>query len=330
MSSNPHSSSSVQQQQNPSSHNNPSGQISVYIITGFLGAGKTTLLNSLLQQLKDQRNFVIENEVGQVNIDKGLIRGNVETIFEITNGCLCCNLDTDLYNALDQIARLPEKPDNVFIETTGIADAGNLTAIFHEEFVAQVFHLRKTLCVVDAEVIEDFIQRAAESARQIVSADLVVLNKIGKIGAAYLEEVRAMVRKMNPYAPVIESFDGSMDQNDLSLQTGVRPMFSLNTSQPATVHDISTVLFTSNELFDIEQVEIILRSSLFIYYKDIFRIKGYLQHKTGNWYLLQSAGKTISITEVSDYQEQSFLVFIGRKLTLEIAQRLLRPTMVKP
>lgn len=325
----PVSSSAFQQQPNLSSHLNNSERISVYIITGFLGAGKTTLLNSLLQQVRDDRNFVIENEVGQVNIDKGLIRGNVETIFEITNGCLCCNLDTDLYDALDQIARMPEKPDNVFIETTGIADAGNLTAIFHEEFVAEVFHLQKTLCVVDAEVIEGYIEAAAESARQVVAADLVILNKVGKVENQHLEMVRAMVRKINPYAPIIDSFDGSMTLKDLSLPAGTRPLFSLNPSRPDTVHDISTVLFTSEELFDIDQVEIILRSSLFIYYKDIFRIKGYIKHKTGQWYLLQSAGKTISINAINEALEQSFLVFIGRKLTNEIAQRLLRPAIVK-
>jgi G3E family GTPase len=47
--------------------------LNVFLITGFLGSGKTTLLNGLLQQLSDQQNGLIENEIGDVSIDKSLI-----------------------------------------------------------------------------------------------------------------------------------------------------------------------------------------------------------------------------------------------------------------
>lgn len=47
-------------------------KIPVTVITGFLGSGKSTLLNHLLTEKGDKNICVIENEFGEVNIDKTL------------------------------------------------------------------------------------------------------------------------------------------------------------------------------------------------------------------------------------------------------------------
>ncbi len=304
--------------------------ISVYIITGFLGSGKTTLLNSLLHQFDSGNNFIIENEIGQVNIDKNLVSGNLEQVFEITNGCLCCNLDSDLYNALDQIARMETRPDNLFIETTGIADAGNLSAIFREAFVQEVFDLKKIVCMVDVEVIEDYLEKTTEAARQIIASDLIILNKSNKPDQPTLAQVAESVRKLNPYAHNIHSADGSVPKERLTEPNPVKPLFHLDAAHPKTVsHDISTVFYEAEGEFDVEKLEILLKTSLTIFYQDIYRIKGYIKNNKGEVYLLQSAGKTLSITKTDQPVKASYLVFIGRKLTREIAHRLLKSALIK-
>ena len=45
-------------------------RIPVYLISGFLGAGKTTYLNHFIRSRAPKRIFVIENEVGKVNVDQ--------------------------------------------------------------------------------------------------------------------------------------------------------------------------------------------------------------------------------------------------------------------
>jgi G3E family GTPase len=304
--------------------------VSVFIITGFLGSGKTTLLNNLLSQFEKENNFIIENEFGQVNIDKNLVTGNYEKVYEITNGCLCCNLDSDLYSALDQIARLEHMPDNLFIETTGIADAGNLSAIFQEEFVKEIFNLRKIICMVDVEVIEDFLSKTSEAARQIIASDLVILNKSNNVDPKYLGQVGEMVSELNPYAHTIFSPDGTLEIARLSEPNPTKPLFSIDIRPEKTQsHDISTVFYESEGEFDVEKLEILLRTSLYIYYQDIYRIKGYVKNGDGKVFLLQSAGKTLSITKTTEMIEKSYLVFIGRKLTQEIAHRLLHSALIK-
>ncbi|MEL7428225.1 MAG: GTP-binding protein, partial [Bacteroidota bacterium] len=67
-------------------------KIPVQLITGFLGAGKTTFLNHLIQERPNERLFVIENEVGKINVDCELVMNGEEDIAGLTAGCLCCSL----------------------------------------------------------------------------------------------------------------------------------------------------------------------------------------------------------------------------------------------
>lgn len=103
-------------------------RIPVTVITGFLGSGKTTLLNNLLTQPHGKRIAVIENEFGEVDIDSELVakqevlEGTMDTITQLSNGCLCCTVRDDLIVALNNLwlRRKESKIDHIVIETTGL------------------------------------------------------------------------------------------------------------------------------------------------------------------------------------------------------------------
>src|SRR5258706_12772100 len=97
-------------------------RIPVHLISGFLGSGKTTLLQNLLNYCLTQgiKPAVLMNEYGEVNIDGELLRGQGNTVREMTNGCICCTIGGTLGLALQDVAA--RKPDVIFIEATGLAD----------------------------------------------------------------------------------------------------------------------------------------------------------------------------------------------------------------
>ena len=83
-------------------------RIPVTVLSGGLGAGKTTLLNHLLRNAGDRDIAVLVNDMGDVNVDADLIAEesevDVEGVTELSNGCICCELQDDLESA---VVRLP-------------------------------------------------------------------------------------------------------------------------------------------------------------------------------------------------------------------------------
>ncbi|MFR3499449.1 MAG: GTP-binding protein, partial [Paraclostridium bifermentans] len=48
--------------------------IKIDIVSGFLGSGKTTLIKKMLNDNKNEKVVVLENEFGQIGIDGELIK----------------------------------------------------------------------------------------------------------------------------------------------------------------------------------------------------------------------------------------------------------------
>jgi len=129
----------------------------VTIVTGFLGAGKTTFINQMINKYKDTRFCIIENEFGKVGIDKELLVSYQDTsIFQLANGCLCCNLNNDLIDLLAKLISISDKFDHIIIETTGIAEPEGIARTFLiEPQIQEYFKLNGCICVVDGNHYDD-------------------------------------------------------------------------------------------------------------------------------------------------------------------------------
>nr|WP_295872447.1 GTP-binding protein [uncultured Chitinophaga sp.] len=317
--------------------NNP---INVYLLTGFLGAGKTTLLNGLLQQSRDRRNIVIENEFGKVNIDASLVAAQIENIYELTSGCICCSLDNELLEVLGGILQLEEQPDQVFIETTGIADAGNIIGMFSIPDVKARFRLVSTICVADAENVETRLEQVTEVGKQLSCADVIVLNKTKDLPVPEQLRLQALLENINPLAYITATADGLVTMADMQPQERRIPAPAAGPSaggtsctMPAekTPHKINTVLFESPQPFDLQMLAFVLEMNFNVYTDQLYRIKGYVAVKDQpEKYLVQSTGNYLTIVPAGpwgDTPPSSTLVFIGKDLKSATIDRILRPAL---
>lgn len=177
----------------------------VTIVSGFLGAGKTTLLNHILTSDHQRRIAVIVNDFGSVNIDAELVTDVGEGMVSLANGCICCAIRSDLITAVLDVCNTKPKPDHIVIESSGVADPGNVYRAFLQPEIRTSVLLDGVITVVDAEQILNIPDQEMPLAKeQVDGADLILLNKTDLVSPAMLENVSTWVKTVNSSAQVLE------------------------------------------------------------------------------------------------------------------------------
>ena len=183
-----------------------SEQVPVTVLTGFLGAGKTTLLNRILTEHHGRKYAVIVNEFGEQGIDNDLVVDADEEVFEMNNGCICCTVRGDLIRILGGLMKRADQLDAIIVETTGLADPAPVAQTFFvDQDVADRTKLDAIVTVADAVHLNSQLGEHHEAEEQIAFADVVLLNKVDLVDEKGLENVKARIKKINPYAKIIKT-----------------------------------------------------------------------------------------------------------------------------
>jgi len=205
-------------------------KIPVTILTGFLGSGKTTLLNYILQEQKDKRLAVIENEFGEISIDDALLQKEKKTMAEkilvMDNGCMCCTIRGDLVNGLIQIMddmKKGSKIDGIMIETTGMADPVPIVRTFMTNpQLTQEMRLDAVIAMADSKHIigrlDDNVEegKVNEAYQQVAFCDKIILNKLDLITPETAILVKDRIRSINKFAKIVPAVRGRVKMTELT------------------------------------------------------------------------------------------------------------------
>lgn len=222
----------------------------VTVLSGFLGSGKTTLLNHILHNKQNLRVALIVNDMGEINIDANAVqRENMlsrteEKLVEMSNGCICCTLREDLIAEVEKLAK-ENRFDYLIIESTGISEPVPVAQTFSyvdlamnidlSKFskldtmvtVVDCFNFKKDFgtneLLVDRGWVDDNADRRTIVnllTDQIEFANVIILNKTDLVSAEDLLLLKAVIRKLNPSAKLIDTSFSKVDLKEI-LNTGL-------------------------------------------------------------------------------------------------------------
>ena len=320
--------------------------VPVTIVTGFLGSGKTTLVNRILREPHGARIAVVENEFGEVGVDaEFLTQTGDETILQLANGCLCCNVRGDLAKALHEIARVAQSAkaafDRVLIETTGLADPGPVIQTFlAETSIEAFFHIDGVVALVDARHAAEQAGRV-EFQAQVGYADRIVISKTDLVTTDARAELEDALAGLNPRALVVSCnlhevpidmvlehvFDTRGFSNDYVPPEEVRRALGglkLGAGNPLRLlgrarhtQEVRSYVFASDQPLDLDRLNAAIDALVALYGARLWRCKGVVQadgHRSR--LILQGVQGLVSIhggTLWRPYeQRRTVLVFIGQ------------------
>ncbi|KAL5051580.1 hypothetical protein BDW71DRAFT_171400, partial [Aspergillus fruticulosus] len=214
----------------------PQQRVPITLVTGYLGAGKTTLLNYILTEKHGKKIAVIMNEFGDsTDIEKPMtVNQNGQEVtewLEVGNGCICCSVKDSGVMAIESLMERRGTFDYILLETTGLADPGNIAPIFWvDDNLGSSIYLDGIVTLVDAKNILHLLDKPTPEETvpvedgkdghdydhdhdhsgpvlsmahmQISHADVIILNKTDLVTAEELEHVRDRVTAINSAAKI--------------------------------------------------------------------------------------------------------------------------------
>lgn len=171
-----------------------------------MGSGKTTVLiklaKALIESYQGEKKVplvIIENEIGEINVDSNLLGGM--KVQEIFAGCVCCTLSSDLTISINEIDREFD-PEWIIVEATGLAYPDKIAETIRKYSTGCKDVL--TITIADAsrwfeimEYMDVFL------LGQMKTGDIILLNKVDLVDDTTLLDIQVKLAELKPDVSVI-------------------------------------------------------------------------------------------------------------------------------
>ncbi|MBD3350304.1 MAG: hypothetical protein GF364_02350 [Candidatus Lokiarchaeota archaeon] len=254
----------------------------ILLIHGFLGSGKTTLLTQIISLLHDYRCGILQNEFGKINIDGRLISGKSLELIEISNGSIFCSCRHNEF--IEGLLKFSDiNVDYLLIEASGISDPSSMKRDLKivERQNIKSYEYIGSICVLDALNVLDLIQVTPIIGRQIRFAELILVNKIDLIDNSIYLQIKDEIRKINNDAFIIPTEYAVIQKGQLNKIFDIKTPEIIEDSINDSIERPLKMLLEKEE-----KVDKTLFNSVFNDIKEyIWRLKGFIKLKNGNFYI---------------------------------------------
>jgi G3E family GTPase len=285
----------------------------IYLLSGFLGSGKTTLLKRLLEdeKKKNRKVAVMMNELGKVSIDSNIVEEDV-ALKELLGGCICCSISDKLEAQLQSLL-WNEKPEVIYIETTGVAHPVEVLDAVLSPNLADQFIIKGVVTIIDGgrwlsrHNLSPQLQQLI--LEQVKHADFIIINKADTLTDSDQSKLTFEVQGINPNASCLLTTYSKVSIEQIR---GLNVTSKQGWKKTNVTSDLrlSTYVYTFKKSVDMDKFEDFLRALP----DTIYRMKGYIKFREDDYpYLFQySYGMPIYMKEGMNYPLN--LVFIGEKM----------------
>lgn len=284
----------------------------VYVISGFLGSGKTTLINNILESAPvNLKIMVLVNEFGAISIDREIIKTDPINVVDLSGGCICCGLFTELMASL-LFALDTLQADIILIESTGLAVPQEIA----RQALIPAFEGRIefggiiTLVEAKSMLSDDY----PIIMKQLKEANVVILNKIDLIDSSTLAQAWKKIKSAIPAESI--SFEASFARINYKeifsrrySDSHINIKYSkTNLSQFDSTAGFATVSFVRNSPLSMEMIYKLFKA----HGNEIIRSKGFLVTEKGD-VQLQFSENGLEIKDIQKPIKRSELVLIVRE-----------------
>lgn len=271
------------------------------VLTGPLGSGKTTLLRHILATVS-RKIAILMNEFGEIAIDTKIIQGKNVQMADLGGGCVCCSLLGEFEAAVNEVIDTVD-PDNIVVETTGVAEPDALVFDIQESLTK--VRLDGVVTVIDADGMVKYPQVGHTSRMQIEAADIILLNKVDLVSESELKAIEEKLRSFNEIAEILHTQRCQVDP-DLLFGIGRERV----QAPPDHVHqpEFESFGYKTPATIDRQCFEEFADSLG----ANVYRAKGFVGFPEGTYLFNFVAGRW----DLEPFeQEASELVFIGKQLS---------------
>ena len=279
--------------------------INVYVISGFLGAGKTTFIQKLLNEKKFDKVMLLENEFGEIGVDSAFFDKSLK-VKEINNGCICCSLQGDFKEALEEIEEMGVS--DLLIEPSGVGKLSDIIDVIKED---DDFRIVSHICVVDVKTAIKYHTNFKEYFDdQVKAANAIILSHLDVAEIDKVNEVKNMLKELNNTAIISNKHINEYNIEELMdlIVTGGEILPDLEDTHHHDEHEhhrdhehhhhhdhehhhhdgdeddedeiFKNVAIKTDYVFTEEEIKDILNKMP----EDIIRVKGYVKGKNGTLY----------------------------------------------